>query len=210
VPRPPRAEDLYRLRIATEPRVSPDGRWAVITLQSVAPTYDAYTQALWLVATDPAVDGEPRRLTIGSRNDRSARFSPDGRWLAFISDRRLHIEQEPSRPKESNDREDKDQVHVLPIDGPGEARRVTDLPRGVEAFEWSPDGRLLVVVSTSHGGTPDEDARARGTRRKPRSDEPPDSDYRFIDRLNYMVNGPGFQYDRIRHLWLVDVESGVA
>jgi dipeptidyl aminopeptidase/acylaminoacyl peptidase len=182
----------------------------VVTLQSVTPTYDAYTQAIWLVPTDAIADGEPRRLTIGSRNDHYPRFSPDGRWLAFISDRRLQTEQEPSRPKETKDREDKDQVHVLPMDGPGEARRITDLPRGVEAFEWSPDGRRLVVVSTSHGATQEADARARGMRRKPRNDGPPDSDYRFIDRLNYMVNGPGFQYDRIRHLWLVDVASGEA
>ncbi|HSL76084.1 MAG TPA: hypothetical protein VK867_03995, partial [Candidatus Limnocylindrales bacterium] len=210
MPRAPRPEDLYRLRIATEPRLSPDGRWAVVTLQTVAPTYDAYTQSLWLVPTDIDADGGPRQLTIGSRNDRFARFSPDGRWLAFISDRRLQTEHEPSRPKESRDREDKDQIHVLPIDGPGEARRITDMPRGVEAFEWSPDGKRLIVVSTSHGGTHEEDARARGRRRKPKNDEPPDSDYRFIDRLNYMVNGPGFQYDRIRHLWLVDVDTGVA
>ena len=80
----------------------------------------------------------------------------------------------------------------------------------MEAFEWSPDGRRLVAVSTSHAGTFDEDARVRGTKRKPKPDEPPDSDYRFIDRLNYMLNGPGFQYDRIRHLWLVDATTGEA
>jgi dipeptidyl aminopeptidase/acylaminoacyl peptidase len=208
MPRPPRPDDLYRLRIATEPRISPDGRWAVVTLQTVAPTYDGYRQALWLVPTDPTADREPRQLTIGARNDRHPRFSPDGRTLAFLSDRRLQAEQEPTRPKESKDREDKDQVHLLPIDGPGEARRLTDMPRGVEAFEWSPDGRRLVVVSTSHAATYDDDARQRGTKRKPKPDEPPDSDCRFIDRLNYMLNGPGFQYDRVRHLWLVDVATG--
>jgi dipeptidyl aminopeptidase/acylaminoacyl peptidase len=198
------------LRVASEPRLSPDGRWAVVTLQTVAPTFDAYCQALWLVPTDPTLDGRPRQLTIGSRNDRYPRFSPDGRWLAFLSDRRLQAEQEPTRPSPSRDREDKDQVFVLPIAGPGEARRVTDLPRGVEAFEWAPDGRRLVVVSTSHAATYDEDARVRGRKSKPKADEPPDSDYRFIDRLGYMLNGPGFQYDRIRHLWLVDVADGAA
>jgi dipeptidyl aminopeptidase/acylaminoacyl peptidase len=210
VPRPPRPEDLYRLRVATEPRLSPDGRWAVVTLQSVAPTYDGYRQALWLVPTDPVADGDPRQLTIGSRNDRYPRFSPDGRSLAFISDRRLQAEEDPSRPKDTKDREDKDQVHLLAMDGPGEARRLTDLPRGVEAFEWSPDGSRLVVVSSSHAATYDDDARRRGTRQKPKPDEPPASDYRFIDRLHYMVNGPGFQYDRIRHLWLVDASTGEA
>ena len=210
MPRPPRPEDLYRLRVATEPCLSPDGRWAVVTLQAVAPTYDEYRQALWLVPTDPSRDGPPRQLTIGARNDRLARFSPDGRRLAFISDRRLQTEAEPARPKDLADREDKDQVHVLPIDAPGEARRVSDLPRGVEAFEWSPDGQRLVVVSTSHGATFEEDARRRGKARKPRSHEEPDSDYRFIDRLGYMLNGAGFLYDKVSHLWLVDVASGAA
>ncbi len=210
MPRPPRPDDLYRLRVATEPRLSPDGRWAVVTLQTVAPTFDAYVQGLWLVPTDPDADGGPRQLTLGTRNDRHPRVSPDGRTLAFLSDRRIQAEQEPDRPGGTKDREDKDQIHLLPLDGPGEARRLTDLPRGVEAFEWSPDGRRLVAVSTSHAGTFDEDARVRGTKRKPKPDEPPDSDYRFIDRLNYMLNGPGFQYDRIRHLWLVDATTGEA
>ena len=210
MPRPPRPDDLYRLRVATEPCLSPDGRWAVVTLETVAPTYDGYRQAIWLVPTDPGADGPPRQLTIGSRGDHHPRFSPDGRTLAFISDRRLQAEEEPSRPKDSGDREDRDQVHLLPIAGPGEARRLTDLPRGVEAFEWSPDGRQLVVVSTSHGSTHDEDARRRGRAKKPSSEQPPESDYRFIDRLSYMVNGAGFQYDQVRHLWLVDATSGVA
>ena len=210
MPRPPRPEDLYRLRIATDPRLSPDGRWTAVTLQVVAPGYDGYRQAIWLVPTDQGADGPPRQLTLGSQGDHSPRFSPDGRSLAFISDRRLHAEEEPSRPKDAGEREDRDQVHILPIDRPGEARRLTDLPRGVEAFEWSPDGRRLVVVTTSHGATQDDDARRRGRAKKPSPDQPPDSDYRFIDRLSYMLNGAGFQYDQIRHLWLVDATTGEA
>ena len=143
-------------------------------MQTVAATYDGYRQAIWLVPTDQTADGQPRQLTIGSRDDHDARFSPDGRWLAFISDRRLQAEEEPARSKDSGEREDKDQVYLLPLDGPGEARRLTDLPRGVESFEWSPDGRRLVAVSTSHGDTFDDDARRRGKRRKPGSDQPPD------------------------------------
>jgi dipeptidyl aminopeptidase/acylaminoacyl peptidase len=207
VPRPPRPDDLYRLCVATDPRLSPDGRSAVIAVQTVAPTYDGYRQALWLVPTERG-GGDPRRLTLGIGRDRSPRFSPDGRILAFISDRRLQAEEEPTRS--GKDREDKDQVHLLPLDGPGEARRLTDLPRGVEAVEWSPDGKRLVVVTTSHGATVDEDARRRGRSRKPKPGEPPESDVRFIDRLDYMLNGPGFQYDKVRHLWLVDAVTGDA
>jgi len=178
-----------------------------VTLQTVAPTYDAYRTALWLVAT--AEDGPPpRRLTLGARHDRHPRFSPDGSTLAFLSDRRTVVEEEPSRG-EAKDREDGTQVHLLPLDG-GEARRLTDLPRGVTGFEWSPDGTQLVVTSSSHGATWEADRRRRGLARTRQAGTPPPSDYRFIDRLGYMLNGADFVYDRIDHLWLVDVATGVA
>ena len=199
---------MYRLRIATEPRLSPDGGMAAFTLQTVAAGYDGYRRALWVVPTSG--DGEARQLTIGARNDRHPRFSPDGRTLAFLSDRRTVVEEEPDRTDDN--REDETQVYLLPLDG-GEARRLTDLPRGVESFEWSPDGSRLVAVSISIGATLEEDARRR--RRKVANNartagEPPESDYRFIDRLDYMLNGKGFTYDRVGHLWIVDATSGEA
>ena len=212
--RAPRPDDLYRLRIATEPRLSPNGRQAVVTLQTVAPGFDAYRHALWLVPTEKGE--EPRQLTLGARHDRQARFSPDGRTMAFISDRRAMVEEEPDRASHDGKdrraaREDKDQVYLLPLDG-GEARRLTDLPRGVGSFEWSPDGTRLVVVSASHGATRTDDDRRRGIDRKAESSSstPPPSDYRFVDRLDYMLNGSGFTYDTVNHLWLVDVATGEA
>lgn len=212
MPRPPTPEDLYRLRVPSEPCLSPDGRWVVVTLQTVAPTYDGYRHALWLVSTSDGPDAPaPRQLTLGVRHDGHPRFSPDGRSLAFLSDRRPLLEEEPTRPKEAREREDVSQVHLLPVDGlGGEARRLTDLPRGVTGFEWSPDGTRIVVLSSSHGATLEEDARRRGTTTKPKPGEPPASDYRFIDRLEYMLNGAGFLYDRVAHLWLVDVATGAA
>ena len=209
--RPPLPEDLYRLRIATDPRLSPDGRWAVVAVQTVAPGYDGYRTAIWLVSTSDAADAPaPRQLTLGARNDAGARFSPDGRTLAFLSDRRPVVEEEPKRGKDAKDREDSKQVHLLPLDGPGEARRLTDLPRGVGDIVWSPDGTRLVVTSTSIGATAEEDAKRRNKASKPGPGEPPDSDYRFIDRLGYMLNGAGFLYDKVSHLWLIDAATGAA
>ena len=207
MPRAPRPDDLFRLRIATEPRLSPDGSVAVVTVQTVAPGFDGYRRALWLVPTDGS--RPPRPLTLGARHDRHPRFSPDGRTLAFISDRRRLLDEEiAGQAPEGKVREDRDQVHLLPLDG-GEARRLTDLPRGVEAFEWAPDGSRLVVVSASHGATQADDRRRRGLDR-PEPGSPPASDYRFVDRLDYMLNGKGFIYDRVMHLWLVDVGDGTA
>ncbi len=215
MPRAPRPDDLFRLRIASEPRLSADGRLVALTLQTVAPGFDGYRDALWLVATDGS--SPPRQVTLGARHDRHPRFSPDGRTLAFISDRRDLLDEPVTRPRTGHpgsssggasqpDREDRNQVFALPLDG-GEARQVTDLPRGVTAFEWSPDGTRLVVVSSSHGATRAEDDRRRGIDRKPDPTAPPHSDYRYIDRLGSRLNGRGFIYDQVAHLWLVEFDG---
>jgi dipeptidyl aminopeptidase/acylaminoacyl peptidase len=206
VPRSFQPDDLYRLRVPTDPRLSPDGSSALITLQTTAPLRDGYRHAVWLVPLD---GGEARQLTLGAKHDRHARYSPDGRTVAFLSDRRLQIEEEPDAPSDPKDREDAVQVHLLPLDG-GEARRLTDLPRGVDAFWWSPDGTRMIVATSSVGATREEDRRRRGKRGRPGPGEPPESDYRYVDRVGYLLNGPGFVYDRIIHLWIVDVATGAA
>ena len=205
VRRAPRPDDLYAFRIPTEPRLSPSGERVVFTLQSVAPAKDGYRHALWTVPTDGSAPAS--RLTIGAKHDRHPRFSPDGRTLAFLSDRRLAVEELPGAP---DDREDGVQVHLLPLDGPGEARRLTDLPRGVDGFAWSPDGRSLAVLSASRGATIKEDARLRGKSARPEPGVPPPSDFHYIDRLQSMFNGAGFIYGQVPHLWIVDATTGEA
>jgi dipeptidyl aminopeptidase/acylaminoacyl peptidase len=202
--RPPTPEDLYRFRIPTDPQLSPDGALVAMTVQSVAPGRDGYRHAVWLVPADGSTP--PRQVTLGARHDRHARFAPDGATLAFLSDRRPLIEEEPDAPK---DREDGTQVHLLPLAG-GEARRLTDLPRGVEGFEWAPDGSALVLRTTSFGTTRAEDRKARGRPAPPKPGATPPSDYRYLDRLQNMLNGPGFIDDKVAHLWLVDVATGAA
>jgi dipeptidyl aminopeptidase/acylaminoacyl peptidase len=207
--RDPKPDDLYRMRIATDPRLAPDGRSVVCTLQHVAPARDGYRTSIWRVELD--ADGSPaaapERLTLGAKHDSSPRFSPDGRSLAFLSDRRSAVEDEPEAPK---DREDLGQVHLLPMDRPGEARRLTDLPRGVDEFAWSPDGRRLAVISASRGTDRKADDRAR--RRLPEAGpgKPPASDYWFFDRLNFQLNGAGVIAGRTPQLWVVDVQTGAA
>ncbi len=207
--RAPRPEDLYRLRVPTDPRLAPDGRSIVCAVQQVAPAHDGYRTALWRVqmGADGAAAGEPHRLTLGAKQDGHARFSPDGRTLAFLSDRRAVVEDELDPPKE---REDLVQVHLLPLDRPGEARRLTDLPRGVDDFAWSPDGRQLAVISASRGADRAADDRARRRLPQPGPGKPPVSDYWFIDRLNYQFNGAGVIAGRVPQLWVVDAETGAA
>ena len=163
-----RPEDLYRFRIATEPRLSPDGRRAVFTVQTVAPTKDGYRHA--------ALDGRPRRRRSPPTASRSARSTigrpashrTAGRWRSCRTGAIL-VEEEPDAG-DAKSREDGQQIHLLPLDG-GEARRLTDLPRGVDAFEWSPDGRRLLVTSSSHGPNRAEDHRIRGKTAPPKPGE---------------------------------------
>jgi dipeptidyl aminopeptidase/acylaminoacyl peptidase len=202
----PRPDDNYRFRIPTDPQVAPDGDRIAFTVQTVAAGRDGYRHAIWLAPFDGSAPAEP--LTLGSRHDTAPRFAPDGRSLAFLSDRRLAVEDEPAAAK---DREDGTQVHLLPLDRPGEARRLTNLPRGVEDFAWSPDGRRLAVVSSSHGATIAEDARRRGRPAKaPAPGEPPTSDFHYVDRLRMQSNGAGWVYHQVTRLWVVDVANGAA
>jgi dipeptidyl aminopeptidase/acylaminoacyl peptidase len=203
--RSPRPEDLYRILVPTDPRLAPDGATVAFTVQRVRPGFDGYATSIWLAATDGG--DEARQITLGARRDGHARWSPNGQQLAFLSDRRPIVEEEPGAPA---DREDAVQVHLLPVDGPGEARRLTDLPRGVEAFEWSPDGASIAVLSASMGADRASDAKARGKVPAAKPGSPPASDYRFADRLHFQQNGRGFTEHRRRQLWLVDVATGSA
>ncbi|HET7030995.1 MAG TPA: hypothetical protein VFI34_10825, partial [Candidatus Limnocylindrales bacterium] len=206
MPRPFRPDDLYRFRVATDPRLSPSGDRVAFTVQTVAPTKDGYRHAIWSVPTDGS--REAQRLTIGARHDTAPRFAPDGRTLAFLSDRRMQVEEEPGAgdPKK---REDAQQIHLLPLDG-GEARRLTDLPRGVDAFWWSPDGTRILVSSASRGASREEDRKRRGMTGATKPGEAPESDYHFVDRLGYLANGAGFVYHHKAQLWVVDVATGAA
>src|SRR5881409_2470711 len=110
--------DLFAFRWVASPQISPDGREAAYVLVTVNAKHDGYETSLWLIATDGA--SPPRRLTAGPK-DGAPRWSPDGTTLAFLRSK-------DGRP----------QVHLLPLAG-GEARQLTDLPKGASPAAWSPD-----------------------------------------------------------------------
>jgi len=203
--RAPSADDLYALRVPVEVRLSPDGSSVVYCLKDTAPDKDGYRQSLWLVPADGS--GPPRRLTLGRKKDTSPRWSPDGRTLAFLSDRSAVLEAggASDRPKPAEETEKSKpggtQVWLLPMDG-GEARQSTRLPEDVGGLAWSPDGDRLCVVSAA------TEAEPKPKRRKP--GDPPERDARILDRLQYMLNGEGFIYDKAPNLWIVDVAGGAA
>jgi dipeptidyl aminopeptidase/acylaminoacyl peptidase len=171
-----RPADLALLRTPGVPAVSPDGRIAVVAVTRLDLDADEYRSQLWAVPTDGSAPARP--ITTGHRDSAPA-FSPDGRWLAYLS-------AEPGgRP----------QVHLLPTAG-GEPRRLTDLHLGAGAPVWSPDSRRLAFTAR----VPEQGRYGTAEGVGPEA-EPP----RLITTLNYRIDDVGFVTDRRSHVFLVDL-----
>ena len=128
-------DDLTRMHAVVDPQISPDGTRVVFVRSTASAERDEYLSNIWMVA---ATGGEPRRFTTGPTRDTHPRWSPDGRWLAFVSDRGA---------------KKKAQLYVMRTDG-GEAVALTDLPNGVSAawgLAWSPDSTRLAFVARVGG-----------------------------------------------------------
>ena len=190
------AEDLTRIKWLSDPQVSPDGRLVAFVVTTLSRERDEYLSNIWTVETAPGGAG-PRRFTTGPRRDTTPRWSPDGRWLAFVSDREPGEPGEPGGPAVTGKtgprpagRGPVAQLYAIPAAG-GEPRRLTDLPGGVRDPVWAPDGRRLVCVSRTGPGVAPE--------AEPGKSRPA----RVITSLKYRSDNEGFVYDRRSHLFLV-------
>lgn len=126
-PRPLSLEDMFKLKRVSDPQVSPDGRHVVYVVTEVLLSENRTQSDLWIADT---TGGKVRALTATPKNERHPRWSPDGKWIAF----------------ESNRAGDDYQVFVLPLDG-GEARQVTTLSTGATSPIWSAQGDQIAFVS---------------------------------------------------------------
>lgn len=139
VPAPPplTVEDLWAFGRPGTPEVSPDGRWAVVPVTRFDMEKNRGNSDLWRF--DLSGKEPPRQLTFHEENDSSPAFRPDGGALAFVAKRG----------------DGPPQLWLLPWDG-GEAERWTDLPVGVGAPKWSPDGRSLFFPARTYPDSNDD------------------------------------------------------
>ena len=98
------AEDLYKIELISNVRISPDGEHVVYVVHRVDQKTEKKFSNLWIV---PTRRGSPRQFTFGNQTDTHPRWSPDGNQIAFLSNR--------------GDKEKPPQIYLLPFHG-GEAR----------------------------------------------------------------------------------------
>jgi dipeptidyl aminopeptidase/acylaminoacyl peptidase len=184
------AEDYFAFHFPSDAHLSPDGKQVAYVVTVIDQQRNRRVSSIWLVDTDGR--SAPRRLTAEGVNSNAPRWSPDGTALAFLSTRNAGTAEasspaatgEPARP----------QICILHMDG-GEAQVVSHLKNGVNAYQWSPDGKRFVAVSRLGPS----DQVAPSTRK---------SDVRHYKHISYKFNDTGWFDDKRSHLWVIEAAGG--
>ena len=121
-----RPEDLYLVSNVSDPQTAPDGSRVAYVVTRPDKEANEMRTSVWVV---PADGSSPARQFSRGNKDHSPRWSPDGRYLAFVSERG-----------------EKNQLFVASLEG-GEAKQVTKAEHGVSQPAWSPDGRRLAYTA---------------------------------------------------------------
>jgi dipeptidyl aminopeptidase/acylaminoacyl peptidase len=159
----------------------PDGSMVAFAASRLDMEANAYRRQIWIVPTDGSAPAMP--VTSGDPGESDPAWSPDGRYLAFVSRR------EPANGSSVGPSTGAT-LHVLPISGPGEVRRVAARPDALSSPVWSPDGKWIAFAArVPHERYSAKDERAQSARR--------------IDTFFTQLNGEGWVYDRRNHLFVV-------
>jgi dipeptidyl aminopeptidase/acylaminoacyl peptidase len=131
--------DIYRMQSIGDASISPDGKWVTYTVSSTDSARDRRNTHIWMVNWDGK---ETVQLTNGTESESSPRWSPDGKYISFITARGGGASQ----------------IWLLDRRG-GEGVKLTDVKGDLNGYSWSPDGKKMVLVmkdplDTGKGKTP--------------------------------------------------------
>jgi dipeptidyl aminopeptidase/acylaminoacyl peptidase len=169
-------DEYLALKDISEIAVSPEGDFVAYTLTSKDLKKDEDNDVVWMM---PAAGGNPVRMSSDESEAGSPKWSPDGKYLAILSDRK----------------DDTDQVWLLDRRG-GDAQQLTKLAQGVESFDWSPDSKqMLLVVADATPADLDKEER-------------PNPRPWVIDRLQFKEDYVGYLERYRTHVHIADVGSG--
>ncbi len=83
------------------------------------------------IFTAPVEEGDVKQITEGAARDRSVGYSPDGKWLSYVSDQ-----------------SGREEIYVAPIDGSSPSVQLTDIDALKLAYNWSPDSKEIAFASS--------------------------------------------------------------
>jgi len=203
-PRPITIDDAFRIRDVKEPQLSPDAKWLAYVVTTASLKDDDNRSRIWMLPISPAgaALADPIALTAADASSTHPRWSPDGKFIAFLSARH----------------DGKVQVWLLNRLG-GEAQKLTDTAQDVQDFLWSPDSRRLALVlrdpspeeleaardkaKDEADGDKDSDKDDEGSKVKTKKADKP----WVIDRLQFKEDVHGYLDRRRTHLYLFDLAS---
>ena len=135
------APEFLALKTVADPQLSPDGQVVAFTVATASLADNRNVSKISVVS---AVGGEVRPLTLGPGSDRAPRWSPDGRWVAYISTR-----------------DGTPEIWRISAQG-GDPTKLTTMPTGVSAFIWARDGRTIYAVADTKWPATQEIDRRNG------------------------------------------------
>jgi dipeptidyl aminopeptidase/acylaminoacyl peptidase len=187
-PRNLNVDDYFRIKDVEDARISPDGKWVAYVITTHDVKEDKNKTQIWMTA---AVGGEAIPLTPQSANSTHPRWSPDGKYLGFLSEHGS----------------EKKQVWLLPRGG-GEAEQLTNTIQDVSGFEWSPAGDRMVLLFQDPSP---EDFEAVKKKAQGKADEEEKKKTRtrpfVIDRLHFKEDEIGYLDRRRTHLYVVSLNE---
>jgi dipeptidyl aminopeptidase/acylaminoacyl peptidase len=186
-------DDMHRFHDVRDAQISPDDKWVAYTVSTVDTAADKSDTDVWMTSWDGK---QHLRMTTSPESETSPRWSPDGRWLAFLSSR-------PGKAKGS-------QVWLLDRSG-GEAQQFTDVKGRLTSYQWSPDAKkLLLVMAERDPNDPADDERPAGNTPGARAGAGAPAKAPkpiVIDRYKFKQDIQGYLTQPGARLYLFDVES---
>jgi len=174
-PRPVTIDDLFQIREVSDPQLSPDAQSVAYSVKTLSLKDDKSEERIWTV---PVAGGDAIPMSAEGVSSSHPRWSPDGKFLAFLSARN----------------EGKTQIWLLNRSG-GEAQHLTDTPQDVDDFAWSPDSTRMVVILRD----PSEEELADTKNKDKDKDDAGDKDKKpktkkpwVIDRLQFKTDEVGY------------------